>query len=311
MSPADSEQLKPARPPRIAVLGVARWDHVTASGNTADGEGTQSTWSQPGEAGVQAALLLAALGAQVSFHGRIGDDEGGRQLRSALDHAGVETGQLRSADGAITTTSTILIYPDGSHRVTANQPGAGLRRGDRLDIASAFASDLILLDIDDLPLLRFLLDLPAHTKPTARILGTTRHLAKSTASDRIDLLMRHDAVIGNVAEFAAIAGQIDPPTAIESIRRRMLGENLRALVVTPGDGGAAISTRDNVWRAPIGATDSGHAFTGGIAYAMANRWEWDRALKFAVVVARLTAGGLNAAFRYPPLAESIAGMHGS
>ena len=51
------------------------------------------------------------------------------------------------------------------------EQGAQLVRGDQLDITGLFGGDVLVVDVADVSLRRFLVDLPAHTVPTARILG--------------------------------------------------------------------------------------------------------------------------------------------
>ena len=57
-------------------------------------------------------------------------------------------------------------------------------RGDQLDIAGLFGGDVLVLDVADVSLRRFLLDLPAHTVPTTRILGPLSYLADKSCRMR-------------------------------------------------------------------------------------------------------------------------------
>jgi sugar/nucleoside kinase (ribokinase family) len=89
----------------------------------------------------------------------------------------------------------------------------------------------------------------------------------------------------------------------------MPGANLRVGVVTGGSEGATAFTRGDCWDAaafPIDAVDTtgaGDAFAGAIAYAMALRWDWPAALRFANAVAGLSTRALGAQTALPCLPE--------
>ncbi|MEA2527419.1 MAG: ribokinase, partial [Thermomicrobiales bacterium] len=89
----------------------------------------------------------------------------------------------------------------------------------------------------------------------------------------------------------------------------MPGANLRAGVVSRNPEGATAFTARERWDVAafsIDAVDSagaGDAFAGGIAYAMALRWDWPQALRFANAVAGLSTRALGAQTALPTLDE--------
>ena len=127
--------------------------------------------SLPGGTTSNAAVALARLGAETSFTGMIGDDADGALLRAALADAGVELAGLSVRPNEPTDASTIIIGGDPPDRTIYWHKGAHIVKGDRIDIGGVFDHDVVVLDVADAPLRRFLTDLPAHTAPRATSLG--------------------------------------------------------------------------------------------------------------------------------------------
>ena len=101
---------------------------------------------------------------------------------------------------------------------------------------------LVLLDVDDMPLRRFLSDLPAHTLPATRLLGSLAYSAEPEHPDRLEVMLRHDAIVGNEREALLLTGAASLDEAIAIIRAGMVGSNLRAAVISRGANGATAFT---------------------------------------------------------------------
>ena len=90
----------------------------------------------------------------------------------SLEAAGIDTTLADSETGEqVTTLATVIVSRNPLDRTIFVETGAQLVRGDQLDVAGLFGGDVLVLDVADVSLRRFLLDLPAHTVPTTRILG--------------------------------------------------------------------------------------------------------------------------------------------
>jgi sugar/nucleoside kinase (ribokinase family) len=191
---------------------------------------------------------------------------------------------LTTATGAPTDGATVIVSTEPHDRTIFWHQGARLVRGDRLDVAAIFSHDVVILDVDDAPLRRFLTDLPAHTLPSARLLGTLTYLADAGIPDALD-------------------------DAISAVQSAMAGSNLRAGIVTRGADGSTCFSQTDRWDdlgfgvAAVDTTGAGDAFAGAIAYAMALRWEWPRALRFANAVAGLSTRAVGAQTALPTLPE--------
>ncbi len=302
----------PARKPRIAAVGLASWDRIVevdrypAPGSYAI---VRNTASLPGGTTSNSAVTLARLGAEVTLAALIGDDADGQQMRATLEREGVDNRWLTTVPGATTDSATLIVSAEPRDRTIYWHQGARLVRGDRLDIAAIFSHDVVLLDADDAPLRRFLVDLPAHTRPDVRILGTLTYLADAGLPDAFEVAIRHDVIAGNDRQFCSLTGDDDLDAAIAVVQSAMPGANLRAGVATRGAGGATAFTRSERWDVaafPIDALDTtgaGDAFAGAVAYAMALRWDWPPALLFANAVAGLSTRALGAQTALPSLEE--------
>jgi sugar/nucleoside kinase (ribokinase family) len=306
---------QPPRRPRIAAVGLASWDRIVevdrypAAGSYAI---VRTTASLPGGTTSNSAVALARLGAEVALVALIGDDTEGDAMRETLQGEGVETRWLTTVAGAATDGATVVVSAEPRDRTIFWHQGARLVRGDRLDVTAIFSHDVVLLDVDDAPLRRFLVDLPAHTRPTVRILGTLTYLVDAGVADAFEMALRHDVLVGNLHEYRALTDQPYLDAAITAIQTAMPGANLRAAVVTRGAEGATAFTRNERWDSrafPIHAVDTtgaGDAFAGAIAYAMALRWDWPRALRFANAVAGLSMRVLGAQTALPSLTDVAA-----
>lgn len=301
--------------PRIAAVGMASWDR-TLFLDQFPSPGTFATvWSEnhgPGGTTANLAVALARLGAQVSLATAVGDDAAGEAVRAALAaEAGVDTIWLRSKSGEPTDASTILVAGEPAERTILWHPGAALTLGDELDLTAIFDHDLVVLDVTDHALRRWITDLPAHVNPRTRLLGTLTHVASAGVPDAVEVTFRHDAVVGSRAEVLLLLGEADLPAAGHTIQRLMRGANLRAFVITLGPAGASVVTRNGVTEvpgfavAPMDPTGAGDAFAAGIAHGMARRLDWPATLRLANAVGALATRSPGAQSSLPTRQEVI------
>jgi ribokinase len=303
---------QPARRPRVAAVGLASWDRIVDVDRFPSPGSyvvVRSTASRPGGTTTNSALTLARLGADVALVSLIGDDADGDAMREMLQREGVDTCWLTTVPGAVTDGATMIVSAEPDDRTILRHRGARLVRGDRLDIAGIFDHDVVLLDVDDAPLRRFLVDLPAHTRPSVRILGPLTYLVDAGVEDAFDVALRHDVFVGNCQQICALTGQMELDDAVAVVQTAMPGANLRAGVVPRNPEGATAFTARERWDVAAfsidadDATGADDAFAGGIAYAMALRWDWPQALRFANAVAGLSTRALGAQTALPTLDE--------
>jgi ribokinase len=271
------------RIPTISAIGVLSWDdlylldHYPVEGSYTH---VRATNSGPGGTTGNIAMTARSLGAAVRLFAKVGADEPGAKLLSSLEAAGVESAGV-IADPKPTDRSILLVSAQSAERTILWQQAPHLSRGDRIDIERLFSADVTVVDCIDLDLRRFLVDLPAHTRPAARLIGTLTYLAGVDASDKVDIGLRHDVLIGNDKEYRELLELDGPEDILRTIQRRMPGSNLRIAVMTRGANGASLVTRDSIRDMPashvdaVDTTGAGDAFAGAFAYGVARRWSWN------------------------------------
>jgi sugar/nucleoside kinase (ribokinase family) len=263
----------------------------------------------PGSTTLNIAVTLARLGAKVSLASAVGDDEAGHRILDSLDHEGIDRQWVAMRHGEPTDRSFVIVSNEERERTIFCQQEVTLKKGDPLDIAAVFANDLVILDVDDMPLRRFLVDLPAHTRPAARLMGPMTYLADSGEPDAWRIALRHDLIVGNERELLTLTGAKSLDDGLRVAQTSMSGANLRACVVSRGASGASAITKHQRWDAPafpvaaVDTTGAGDAFAGAISYATVLRWDWNRALAFANAVAALSTRRIGATSALPSIAE--------
>ncbi|MBW3631584.1 MAG: carbohydrate kinase family protein [Chloroflexi bacterium] len=300
------------RAPRIACVGLSSWDRlISVSEYPAVGEQADvlEEVSAPGGTTTNTAVALARLGARVGIATAIGDDERGTLVRRSLENEGVETGWLAVKPGEITDLATVIVSQQPLERTIFWEQGAQLVRGDQLDIAGLFGGDVLVVDVADVPLRRFLLDLPAHTVPTARILGPLTYLAHRNLPDAFDLALRHDAIVSNERDLLDVTGTWTLSDAVKALQHRMRGATLRAALITRGAEGCRVVTETESVNVPaylvdvVDPTGAGDAFVAGVAWGMAQRWPWLDVGRFANALGAMACCSLGAQASLPTLEE--------
>jgi ribokinase len=295
--------------PRIAALGVASWDELRVL-DRYPGEGDwtyirSSEWTLGGTT-ANLAAAAARLGSDVSFFAKISDDETGDRTLAALAGIGVDCFQCQRAPGQ-PDISIVLGSAETGERTILWQQGPYLQRGDAIAIDDLFGADLTVIDTPDLPLRRFLTDLPAHTRPNAKLLGTLTFFATSIDCDRIEIALRHDVLVGNEREYAALIGHPDPVEAFDAVCAAMSGSNLRMAIMTRGPRGCIGRTQNEKTEVPafpvsvIDSTGAGDAFAGAVAFAQALHWPLKQTLDLASATASFVIAGLGAQRTQPTL----------
>ena len=311
----------PRTTPRIAAVGLISWDTMLVL----DRYPCLGAWATVtanlecvGGATANIAVTASRLGAAVALHGRVGDDALGKRIGAALTEHSIDLSDVLAAPGQRTDTSTVLVDGRSGERSILWHKGAQIVRGDALSIDRLFAADVAVIDTDDLPLRRFLTDLPAHTYPNARLLGPLTFLSDTDAADKREIALRHDVVVGNEREFQELTGLDDGEAALHQMGDRLLGSNCRLLVMTCGANGSVAASRDGVTRASaypvdtVDTTGAGDAFAGALAYGLALRLPIHHLLRLANAVAAISTTALGAQSALPdrPSAYALAGLDG-
>jgi sugar/nucleoside kinase (ribokinase family) len=302
----------PDRVPTIACIGVSDWDRLIAITDYPEAGGFAKVLeevSAPGGPTTNTAVALSRLGARVVLASAVGADERGQLMRRSLEAAGIDTRWITVKPEQFTTLSTVIVSRNPLDRTIFVETGAQLVRGDQLDVAGLFGGDVLVLDVADVSLRRFLLDLPAHTIPTTRLLGPLRYLVEESVTDAFDLALRHDVVVSNEPDLLDVTGTWTLSDATAAIQHRMRGENLRAALITRAGEGCRVVTETKSLNIPafgvnvIDPTGAGDAFVAGVAWGMAQHWPWPEVGRFANAVGALACCSLGAQASLPSLQE--------
>jgi sugar/nucleoside kinase (ribokinase family) len=304
--------MTPDRTPSIACIGVSDWDRLIAISDYPEAGGFARVLeevSAPGGPTTNTAVALCRLGARVVLASAVGADERGQLIRRGLEAAGIDIRWITVKPEQVTTLATVIVSRNPLDRTIFVETGAQLVRGDQLDIAELFSGDVLVLDVADVSLRRFLLDLPTHTVPTTRLLGPLTYLAHKSLPDAFDLALRHDVIVSNEPDLLDVSGTWTLSDATTALQHRMRGENLRAALITRGGEGCRVVTETQSLNISafnvevVDPTGAGDAFVAGVAWGMAQRWPWPEVGRFANAVGALACCSLGAQASLPSLQE--------
>jgi ribokinase len=226
-----------------------------------------------GGKGNNQATAAARAGAQTTFVGAFGDDDNGARLRASLRDSGVRP--LVRVSEEPTGAAMITVAPDGENAIVvnagANATLSDLTPEERSVIAGA---DLVLMQ----------LEIPLETVLAAATIASGRVVLNAAPARRLpaELLAKLDLLIVNEHEATLLGGTDHLLTRVP------------ALVVTLGEKGALVRTRDTTTEVPgitvdvVDTTGAGDTFCGALVAALDERRPLDDAVRFASVAAALS-----------------------
>lgn len=193
------------------------------------------------------AALIKEAGADTAYAGLIDDGSTGARIRDLLEESGV----------------------DASRLAVSQSPAIAL--GDYIDVAELFAMDAVVIVVSDFRLHRFLVDLPVHTTPNARLIGLLSHLIVQPLADALEVTLLHDLVVATDAEIALLTKIEDRTRAIDDFQQRMVGANLRSAAIFRANDDSVIVTKSERWKGPV---DSFYQLAARAAVTFARRDPW-------------------------------------
>ena len=266
----------------IAVVGsynvglTMETDRVPAAGETVLGRGYSEG---PGGKGSNQAIAAARLGARARFVGSVGKDRHGDEALRLWKEEGVAADWVKRVE-AHTGIAFVVVGPAGSNIIVVD-PGAngGLTPADVGAASAAIRGCGVVLTQ---------LEIPSETAAAAcrkaREEGAAVILNPAPAKEggRLDL-SQVDMLTPNETEFAVLAGTTD----LDGGARSLLARGPRAVVVTLGERGARVVTKDGAVTVPaprvrpVDATGAGDAFNGALAVALSEGEPLNSAVRFA------------------------------
>jgi ribokinase len=262
--------------PRIAVIGSANVDLVTFTdrlpnpGETIFGTHFDLGW---GGKGANQAVAARLCGAEVDMVCRVGADLFGPATIENFKAQGIGAGHVRVVPDASSGVAPIFVEPNGQNRI----------------IVVKGANDRLLpADVDEaLPVLRragcivLQLEIPVETVYHAiRIANRAgiRCLLNPAPAQPLDIgvVAAADYFIPNEPEAEAISGM--PVRSVDEAKacaRSLIGRGLKRVIVTLGERGALLATKDGEELVPgfkvatKDTTGAGDAFIGSFAVFLA------------------------------------------
>jgi sugar/nucleoside kinase (ribokinase family)/D-arabinose 5-phosphate isomerase GutQ len=223
------------------------------------------------------------LGLDVGIFGKMGDDRYGEILRGGMNALGIR--HHLTLDGSASSSATIFVDTEGNRAIymvrgaTAELKPAEIRRRHGEFIRNAH---MVSTEVSQLPLatvIALLLFAKTHSIPSVLDVDVPPSDACPSLGTRAELERALKlATVLKPAKSAAreLTGNNvrDPLKMAEAIRTRY---GSRAVVITDGERGCAISARDTALRVPgfdvhqIDATGAGDAFMGALIAGL--RWD--------------------------------------
>lgn len=262
----------------------------------------------PGGKGANQATACARLGGRVHFIGKMGKDVFRDDLTRSMERDGIDLDALLVDDEASTGVAFISIDGSGENQITVVS-GSNMRlRPDEIEAREDLFRQAAVVVLQ--------LEIPLETVEKAvelgRKHGATVILNPAPARELPpSLLAKVDILTPNEIEASLLAGlEVDSLDTAEEAARRLLEKGVGKVIVTLGDNGALLVTPDTRRHFPVqtvevvDTTAAGDAFSGALAFAVAEGRSIDDAIRLANAVATHTVTRLGAQASMPTMEEA-------
>ncbi|HKP52014.1 MAG TPA: carbohydrate kinase family protein [Chloroflexia bacterium] len=252
---------------------VVRYDPLAGEADT----GPDAVWIGPGGSAANFAVHAARLGAKVRFISRVGRDWPGEMLVRSLQDEGITT-SVRLMDEASTGRVLVMVDPEGHRRMWSYPGASSTLQAD--DLETEWFRDLDAFHLTGYSLLREgPREAALHALKLAREQGAPfctldpnpPHLMADYGPARFRELLiqlRFDAIFPNLEEGRLLSG-LGVEASYAEVATNLL--DISPLVVlTLGQEGCVVASRDQTWEVPAArldvaadATGAGDAFAAG------------------------------------------------
>ena len=257
-------------------------------------------------------LALAKLGIETTVIGKVGDDPFGDFLIAELKRHGVRTEGIRRTREAGTSSTMVMVHPDGERSFIHYMGANALFTPDDIDwsliqgcrvfhLAGAF----LMPAMDGEPAAQVLQQARAMGMLTC--LDTTWDATGGWMETLAPCLPHLDYIVPNYGEASHLTGETDP----ERIADRLLAEGVGTVVIKMGGEGCFVKNRQHAFHLPayqvemVDALGAGDCFSAGFTAGLALGWDLEQAARLANAVGAMCVTQLGATTGVRSLQETL------
>lgn len=284
----------------IAVIGSNMVDLVTyvarmpARGETLEAPGFELGC---GGKGANQAVAAARLGARVVMVTKVGDDVFADNTIRNFAAAGIDTTHVTRAAGVPSGVAPIFVEPDSSNSILIVKGANRLLQPADIDAAAPMLRECGLIVLQ----LEIELETVYHAIEFGARHGIPVLLNPAPAIGHLDFerIRTVEFFVPNETELAIVSGMpVDSPEAAAHAARSLIARGLKQVIVTLGDKGSLLVTRDGATAVPgvrVDARDTtgaGDAFIGCFARYYVESRDAASAMRHASAYAAHSVTGL-------------------
>lgn len=257
-------------------------------------------------------LALAKLGLPVRVVGRVGQDAFGDFVLQTLQQHGVDTRGVRRSPTANTSSTMVMVHPDGErsfiHHMGANAEFCPDDIDWRLLSDCAIfhlAGAYLMPQMDGEPAARTLQE--AKRRGMTTCLDTTWDSSGQWMQVLAPCLPYLNYITPNYGEARMLTGETEP----SAIAQRLLDAGVGAVAIKMDARGCYVRTRERAFHLPACAVEvvdmlgAGDCFTAGWLAGLAMGWDLHRTARLANAVGALGVSALGATTGVRTLAETL------
>ncbi|MCS7301203.1 MAG: sugar kinase [Fimbriimonadales bacterium] len=260
-------------------------------------------------------LALAKLGLPVCVVGKVGHDAFGDFLVNTLQQHGVDTRGVRRSPTAATSSTMVMVHPDGERSFIHHMGANAEFRPD--DIDWSLISDCAIFHLAGAYLMPQM-----DGEPAAQVLREAKQRGMITCLDTTwdasgqwmrllqPCLPYLDYITPNYGEASMLTGETDP----ERIADRLLAEGVGTAVVKLDARGCFVKNRATAFHLPacqvevVDMLGAGDCFVAGWLAGVALGWDLRHTARLANAVGALCVAALGATTGVRPLSDTLTFM---
>ena len=301
----------------VAAIGLCSWDRFLVCGHY-PGPGefaiVNHRLEQAGGTTGNSCAALARLGVPTMLASAVGDDPEGGWLIDALRADGCNVEHIVCKPDTPSDTGFIVVSGDDGQRDRTIYwiKGAKPEFGDALPVDEILEHEWVFLDITDVRLRSFFLDLPAHRSPRTKLMGAMSYLVEMPPAQGWQHALRHDVIVGNERELRLLTGADSLDAAIERARADMIASACRVFYISRGSAGSIAIRPNGVQElaafevAIVDTTGAGDAFAAGCLWGLLDRADDVTILRRGNALGGLACRALGARTALPTRSEAEA-----